>query len=469
MTIKRNSINVLSLLLSVLLVSCWDNFEERTYYTANVNAFSFGAHDTCPDIENFVFNIDQYHGIAAANTTGLIQNLDSLPYGSVINSLYPNITFQSTNGNIYINDSLWGDKDSIDFSRPVVIKNTSYDGNYTKSYSVIINVHQVDPDSMTLEKMTSVLPGKASNSRVIESNGMILNYVPAIGGGLNLYRSADTCKTWTTPTVSGLTGGMNLSSLCVFGSKFYLTSQTHKAYRSDDGLVWSEISPVSSEGTAVTILNLYGEISKKYITEPNPSALTGMLLTATGDTCFGRSTDGIVWTIGDKVPAHFPFAEYSQLKSTTVTNVQFLTVAGGVDATGALTSTVWSTEDGRNWISVNDGSISYFALPKRKNATLFRYDGLLVCFGGQDEAGNLFKDLHVSPDNGLTWKNAAANWALGKMDCGLAGAGVYVQHIPDLVHDKDREIIWILGGTREDGPSDILWKAYVNSMIFARR
>lgn len=469
MTIKRNCIYVLSLLISVLFVSCWDSFEERTYYTANINAFSFGAHDTCPDIENYVFNIDQYHGVAADSTTGIVQNLDSLPYGSVINSLYPNITFQSTNGNIYINDSLWEDNDSIDFSSPVVIKNTSYDGNYTKSYTVIINVHQVDPDSMTLEKMTFTLPGNASNCRILESNGMILNYVPAIGGGLNVYRSADTCKTWTALTVDGLSGGMNLSSLCTFGAKYYLTAQNHKAFRSDDGLSWSEIAPVSSDGTSVTILNLYGEIRKKYITDPDPSALAGMLITANGDTCFGRSTDGIVWTVGSKVPALFPFADFAQLKSTTVTNVQYLTVAGGVDASGALTPTVWSTEDGRTWISVNDGTISYYSLPKRRNATLFRYDGFLVCFGGQDEAGNLFKDMHVSRDQGLTWTDAAANWAFGKMDSGLAGAGVYVQHIPDLVHDKDREIIWILGGTREDGPSDILWKGYVNSMIFARR
>lgn len=468
MTIKRNYSYVLSLLISVMFVSCWDNFEERTFYSANINKFSFDAHDTCPGIQNFVFNIDQYHGVAADTTTGIIQNIDSLPYGSVINSLYPKVTFQSTNGNIYINDSLWEDGDSIDFTNPIVIKNTSYDGLYTKAYTIKINVHQVDPDSMSFEKVSSVLPGTTSANKIIEMNGALLNYAPAIGGGLVLYRSADSCKSWTSQVVSGLSGEMNLSSICTFGSKFYITSKNHLSYRSDDGLSWSVISPVTSGGAA-TVLTLYGEINKKYINDPEPSALIGMLITATGDTCFGRSTDGINWTIGSKVPANFPFTDYSLIKSATVTNVQFYTLAGGINAFELPTASVWSTEDGRNWISVNDGSVSFNTLPKRKNASLFRYDGYLVSFGGQDDSGNLYKDLHVSPDHGKTWKNADENWAFFKMDSGLAGAEVFVQHIPDLVNNKDREFIWILGGTRSDGASSSIWKGYLNKMIFIRR
>lgn len=469
MTITRNIINVLSLSISVLFVSCWDNFEERSYYSANINAFSFAAHDTCPGIENFVFNIDQYRGEAADSTTGTIQNLDSLPYGSVVNSLYPKVTFQSTNGNIYINDSLWEDGDSIDFSTPVVITNTSYDGLYTKSYTVKVNVHQVDPDSMSLEPETASLPESAAKTVVLEVGSKLMVFSPAVGGGLNLFQSADTCKSWVKSAVSGLSGNMNLSSLCTFAGRYYVTSAAHQLLRSDDGLSWSSISPVSTDGSSVILLNLYGELNRKYINEPDPSALIGMLVTAAGDTCFGRSTDGITWVVASKVPASFPIEEFAKIKSKTATNVQFVTVVGGKDATGSVVPNVWSTEDGRTWISVNDGSLSYNTLPKRKNASLFRYDGVLVCFGGQDENGDLYKDLYVSPDHGMTWKEADDNWAFVKMDSGLAGAGVYVQHIPDAVADKDREFFWIFGGSRTDGASATIWKGYLNSMVFARR
>ena len=468
MTIKRSYLYVLSLLISVLFVSCWDNFEERTFYSANINKFAFDAQDTCPLIQNYKFNIDQYHGVAADSTTGIIQNLDSLPYGSVVNSVYPKVTFQSTNGNIYINDSLWEDGDSIDFTTPVVLKNTSFDGLYTKSYTIYVTVHQVDPDSMHLEPSASALPGNASASKIIETNGVILDYVPSIGGGLQIYRSADSCKTWSSQVVSGLSGDMNLQSLCTFGTKYYITSKTHLSYRSDDGLSWTSISPVTTEGAA-TVLNLFGEINKKYINDLVPSALTGMLITASGETCFGRSTDGINWTTYTKVPADFPITDFALIKSTTVTNVQFYTIAGGVNSMGAEIASVWSTEDGKTWISVNDGSVSFNTLPKRKNASLFQYDGYLVSFGGQDASGNLYKDLHISPDHGKTWNNADVNWAFTKMDSGLAGAGIYVQHIPDLVYNKDREFIWIFGGTRDDGASSTIWKGYLNKMVFARR
>jgi len=469
MTIKRNYLYILVLFFSVLFVSCWDNFEERSFYSANITSFSFGVHDTCPNIENFVFNIDQYHGFAADSTTGTIENLDSLPYGSVVNSLYPKVSFQSTNGNIYINDSLWEDGDSIDFTSPVIIKNTSYDGLYTKAYTIKINVHQVNPDSMHLEREAS-LPGTASANKLIEKNGVLFDFVPLTGGGLTLFRSADSCKTWTSQLVSGLSGDMNLQSLSTFGSNFYITSKNFVSYRSSDGgLSWNVISPKTTDLNATTILTLYGEINRKYITDPIESTLTGMLLTSAGDTCFGKSADGVTWEVGSKVPAGFPFTEYALIKSATVTNVQFYTISNGLDASGNLTANVWATEDGLKWISVNDGSVVFNTLPKRRNTTLFCYDGYLVSFGGQDESGTLYNDLRISPDHGKTWKNADVNWAFLQMDSGLAGAGVFVQHIPDLVYEKDREFIWILGGTRSDGASSTVWKGYLNKMVFTRR
>ncbi|HET9570550.1 MAG TPA: DUF6242 domain-containing protein [Bacteroidales bacterium] len=468
MTIKRNYLYVLSLLISVMFVSCWDNFEERTYYSANIKEFSFGAHDSCPTIENYVFNIDQYNGITGDSTSGTIQNLDSLPYGSVVKKLYPKVTFQSTNGNIFVHDSLWQDGDSIDFTSPVILKNTSFDGLYTKSYTIKINVHQVNPDRMSLEPKAIGLPGATSANKILTVNGFILDYAPAIGGGLKLYRSADTCKTWTSVVVTGLSDEMNLQSLCTFGSKYYITSKSHLSYRSDDGLTWTSINPSSSAG-AVTVLNLYGEINRKYLNDPIPSALTGMLLTTAGDTCFGRSIDGINWTIHSKVSTNFPLTDFALIKSTTVTGVQYYTIAGGIDASGTMTSSVWSTEDGKNWISVNEGNGTSGSLPIRKNASLFRYDGYLVSFGGQDEFGNFSSDLHVSPDHGKTWKNADENWAFTKMENGLAGAGVYVQHVPDLVFGMDREFIWILGGTSASGANATIWNGCINKMVFARR
>jgi len=467
MTIKRNYSYVLSLLISVLFVSCWDSFEERNFYSANINKFSFDAHDTCPGIQNFVFNIDQYHGVAADTTTGFIQNLDSLPYGSVVNSLYPKVTFQSTNGNIYINDSLWEDGDSIDFTNPIVIKNTSYDGLYTKAYTVKVNVHKVDPDSMNLEKASAVLPGATALNKLIVIGDTLLDFVQLTDGEVKMYRSIDDSNIWTSHTISGLTKNMNLLSLCLFKSQYYIISKDFVYYRSSNGLDWTVIQANTTDGNT-TIIALYGEIRRKYKTEDDPSTLIG-LIKSNGIVYFGKSADGITWKKGTEVPVDFPFADYALISDTTATNIQYYTIANGLNAVGQPTASVWATEDGLNWIQVNTGKIVYNTLPNRKNAVFFKYDGFLVSFGGQDDTGAFYKDMYVSPDHGKTWRTADNNWAFFKMDSGLAGAGVYVQHIPDLVNNKDSEFIWILGGTRSDGASSTIWKGYLNNMIFSRR
>jgi hypothetical protein len=492
MTNNRNGLLLLSLLMTALLSSCWDNFEERSYYSANVTAFGFSEHDTCPDIENYVFNIDQFKGISADTTTGVIFNLDSLPYGSVVNTLYPDITFQSTNGNIYLNDSLWeDDEDSTDFTGPVVLKNTSYDGNFSKWYTIFVNVHQVDPDSMLLEPMAVTLPQAVGFNKVMEADGYLYDYSLDGGTGLKAFRSADTSKTWTSLAISGLSGDLDLLSLCRFMSSSYLISKTHQAYVSPDGLSWTAYSPKAIDETPVTLLSLYGEISRKYRTDSIPSVLAGVLITSTGDTVFATSADGISWKTGISVPEDFPLKDYALASSKTVTGIQSLTVCGGLNASDAFSSSVWSTEDGKNWVLINDGSTSWFSAPKRKNPVLFNYDNKLVCFGGTDEDGAYCKDIRVSPDHGNIWTEAPDNWEYLNMTHGLAGAGIYVQRIPasvyqkttvelagtgvyvqclpDTANDKEREFIWIMGGERSDGPTSTIWKAYLNKMVFARR
>jgi hypothetical protein len=467
MTIKRNSLLVLSLLISVLFVSCWDNFEERTYYSANITSFSFAAQDTCPDIEDYTFNIDQYSGVVGDPTQGKIYNLDSLPYGSVVNSLYPTITFQSTNGNIYMNDSLWGSEDSIDFTSPVVLKNTSYDGTFTKRYTITVNVHQVDPDSMLLESISTVLPEAAESNKIIVTGDSILDFA-LVGGMLKVFITTDTCKTWTSLLVTGLPPTIHLQSICRFKSAYYVSSSTNQSYYSADGLLWSAHSPTLN-GNPVGIQALYGEIPRKYLNDTITSALIGKLVTSSGDTCFGRSNDGLIWTVGSKVPDDFPVTDYALIEGHTATNVHFYTIACGLNKKGNFVKSVWSTEDGNNWVLIDNGSTYRTAAPLRKNPGLFFYDGYLVCFGGENQLGAYCKDLRISPDCGKTWKATPDYWEFFKMESGIAGAGAFVVRVPDTKNDLDREFIWIVGGTRSDGASDTIWKAFLNKMVFDRR
>jgi hypothetical protein len=205
--------------------------------------------------------------------------------------------------------------------------------------------------------------------------------------------------------------------------------------------------------------------------ESEPSHLIGLARDASGELRFARSTDGVNWALETgTVDPDFPVSDYALAKGVTVGGVEFFTLATGLNASGSFASKIWSTETGKNWVDLSNVSKISKPLGKRKGASLFYYDNYLVCFGGVDPNGNYHKDIYVSPDNGLGWLPAPANWAFGKMPGGIAGSTVYVEHVPDAVNDKDREFIWILGGSREDTSlSSSVWKCYLNKMLFARR
>ena len=439
-----------------IFASCWDDFTERSYYTANVVDFSFAEQDTCPDIENYVFNIDQMKG--------LIYNLDSLPYGSKVDFICPTLTLQSSNGELYMNDSIWEEGDSVDFTSPVILKNTSADGLMTRTYTVNVNVHQVDPDSMIVAQYSNTFPTESTKSKLVRlTNGEFRCFFPSAASGLSAYISENSMADWQQQTVTGLPEMMNVQSLCVFDSKYYISSGAGNLYVSVNGLDWS----LTGDGTK--IVTLFGSIKRKYITEENLYYLIGLAKNASGEICPAKSVDGINWTIGSKLNDDFPVSEYGVAKGSTVTGVQYYTVATGLRSDDSYCSSIWSTENGLDWVLVRDSKSTSMPASNKKGVSLFYYDGSLVCLGGINSSGEFNKNIYVSKDHGKNWIAPPDNWIFYPLDNGLAYGSAYVELIEDTVNDKDREFIWIFGGQTEAGTSPVIWKSYLNKMIFARR
>jgi len=441
--------------ISGLFVSCLDDFTERSYYTANVTDFSFDEHDSCPDIENFVFNIDQ------RSDTGLIYNQDSLPFGSNVRHLYPSLTIQTTNGYIFFNDSLWEDGDSINFSSPVIFKNTSSDGLHTRVYKINVNVHQVDPDSMIVRQTSNAYPADGPKNKVIRVGKAYYSYFAPNAGGMTAYRSADNGTTWSPESVSGISEQVNIHSICTFNAKFYLSAKNGQLYTSENGFSWSK----TADG--VNVVTLFGQLNKKY--KGGVDHLIGLVKDISGKTYYAKSADAVTWVTGQEIDSDFPVTDYAVAKDSTVTGVQFFTVATGLNASGAFTSKVYSTDTGDKWVVISDGTDPKYALVKRKGASIFYYEKYLVCFGGVDSDGKISNKVFVSPDNGKGWIAAPENWTSLLLDEGLANTNIYVEHQADLVNEKDREFIWIFGGTKNSGLSTAVWSARLNSMVFARR
>lgn len=441
--------------ISGLFVSCLDDFTERSYYTANVTDFAFNEHDSCPDIEDYVFNIDQ------RPDTGLIYNLDSLPFGSNVKHLYPSLTIQTTNGYIFFNDSLWEDGDSIDFSSPIIFKNTSSDGLHKRMYKINVNVHQVDPDSMIVRKTSDAYPTDGARNKVIRVEKDFYNYFATNGGGMTAYRSTNNGLTWLPQAISGITEDVSILSICTYHSKFYLSAKSGQLYASDNGFSWTKTAD------ATNVVTLFGQLNKKY--KGGSDHLIGLVKDISGKIYYATSTDATTWIPGQEVDPDFPVTDYAVAKDSTVTGVQFYTIATGLNKSGAYSSKVYSTETGDRWVVISTGTEPKLSLEQRRGASIFYYEKYLICFGGIDSTGNISNEVYVSPDNGKGWLKAPDNWTSLLLEEGLANSNVYVEHQPDLVNEKDREFIWIFGGTKNSGLSTAVWQARLNSMVFARR
>lgn len=439
--------------VSGLFVSCMDSFTERSYYSANITKFVFDEQEVCPDIEDYAFNIDN------RKDTGLIYNIDSLPYRSQVSSLYPSLTVQSSNGYIFFNDSLWEDGDSIDFSSPVVFKNTSADNEHTRVYKIHVNVHQVDPDSMlvTLKSTTFPIPSNAPFFKVLASNTTFKSFYKT-SGGIKVFESKDAGYNWSPMVVTGISEEVNIASVCTYNSNYFLAATSGQLYTSVDGASWTKA------GDGSKIVTLFGQLKKKYKGENDH--LVGLLENSQGEICYAKSQDGLHWIAGNKIDQDFPVTDYALTKGANVTGVEFFTIAAGITSKGLLNKNVFSTETGDSWINV---SSSGSTLPKRKGASIFFYDSKLVFIGGQDSSNVYHNEVFVSPDKGKNWVKAPKDWSSLVLDEGLAYSSIFVEHQEDLVNKKDREFIWILGGNVENAISVAVRRAYVNSMLFERR
>ena len=126
------------------------------YSSASTMVSSFSLKDNSKilaNLSNVKFAIDQERG--------LIYNADSLPKGTRVNALCVDLTCASTVSSrqfIVKNGSVQGDttitftsssRDSIDFTGDVTLRIISRDGNHTRDYKVSVNVHKLNPDTIT--------------------------------------------------------------------------------------------------------------------------------------------------------------------------------------------------------------------------------------------------------------------------------------------------------------------------------
>jgi len=180
-----------------------------------------------------------------------IVNLDSLPYKTRTDSVYPTFKFVSTSAaflyypgkNKYNKDSSYiSGTDTIDFRKAKYVRNYASDGvTYSPKYEIIVNVHQVDPEVYNWSKVTDNLNSNNATSQKTLAKSDTLFYYSNDGTTAKLNISKDGYS-WNDQSVklSGLPVNTPLNDMIVFNGKIYLTQDGVNIYSSSDGFVWTK-------------------------------------------------------------------------------------------------------------------------------------------------------------------------------------------------------------------------------------
>lgn len=379
--------------LCSLITSCLgnNNYETDDWALSNAQISSFSlASDSVAFLADVKFTIDQVNG--------RIFNVDSLPFGtSLDDKVIATVGYDCPYGVREImfieasGDTIQGVNDSINFSAPVIITVTAYDGLSIKTYDARINVHQVDPDVIVWEKYDVILPARTfQDMKVLTYNNFYYMYVIE-NSVYQLYRSdIPDVTAWEMLALSGFPEGAILSQITELAHELYVTTAAGDLYHSVDGQEWAQAE------IDISIKTILGYLPASDITQRNDvlcciAEMDGVLRFVTLDT-------QLICTTGQLAPDDFPLSGFGVFNYETMYYPR-LVVASGRDSKGDLSNKAYATMEGLDWATLSHPNNTFSS---REGAGVFYYGRTFFVVGGIEAVG-ASKDIFLSFDQGVTW------------------------------------------------------------------
>ena len=362
---------------------------------AQLTGFSFAAVDSMPGLAKATFTIKELLD------TGLVENLDSMLYGTSLERVIPRFSFASTPDAAYLTfpdeTYLLTGADTLDFTRePIYLTIRSADKSNTKVYRIHPTVHQADPDLYTWEQLNDGIYGQDdSEQRVVEFNGDFL-MITSNGYSMSVYRSADG-ESWSAlGSPSGLPAGTKVRQIISNGQSLFY-GQDSTMYISTDAVTWTGTK--TQHPIVTTLLYWNKEI---WSLTMNDSA-EYELATWTGDSLLMSGLQP-----GDE----FPISDFATVTFISTSLRERAMIIGGFAENGRSLNTRWNLEYSTH-IQENRGyrlqEFSIKGAPFRSltGISVIWYNNQLQLFGGVDDKMTyLGRDILISSNEGMTWTAA---------------------------------------------------------------
>ncbi|MDE6026589.1 MAG: hypothetical protein K2G23_00775 [Muribaculaceae bacterium] len=428
---------------------------EKIVYLPNVAVTSFklkANKDVMPKLDSVFFSVDLDHGV--------IFNADSLPVGAKVNKLVPSISYSSAitsaliimEGGTTRNDTVdyvKNPNDSIDFTGNVKLVLATADNEMKKTYTIKVNVHRQQPDSLewnetALAALPSRLPSPR-NQKTVAFHNKAVSIIEENDGSFTIAQSDDMyANRWDKAELS-LPFVPEIRSMAASSDAMYILDDNGNLYTSNDGDAW----------------NPTGEAWNKII--------GGYL-----DTAIGLKTD----SEGLKY-AQYPLKDISQVavdpqfpvdaisnfvsRSNKWTSSPVGFFCGGVKADGSLSDDIWAF-DGRSWIALSSGAfpavkgvslIPYYSFRRTSTSSLISSElEVWMMLGGEMADGSFNRTVYVSYDNGVNWHKGSTMLQLPDIIPPMIGCDNIVlasgkdANLSDAwkVMDKRRKVNWSVDG-----------------------
>lgn len=449
---KLNFLKLLILSLTISITSCLDTTVDTTTISsdASFGSLTFKKNDSIPYLNTAVFTLNG----------DTIVNLDSLPYNTRIDSVFPIFSFASTsraflyNLNTPENDSvIITGTDTIDFNIKYKIRNFASDQITTsKPYWIKVNVHKVEPELYVWAKVKDNLSTlNIKSQKAIIMNDKLLYYIN--DGSTNKLYTSSTGSIWGEPTtITDLPTNASLADLTLFKGNLYLTQNSEVIYSSTNGTSWTTKSiPDYNFKSLLFALN-----DKLWAITQSKSDNSKYY--------FASSTDGISWTVitSEVIPNQFPVNDFSVLSFSARTGKQKALVIGGKNSNGKMGS--WSTENGTYWVSLSNENHTLDTLTT--GSSIVAYDNKLLLFGNSIKRVNHFRE---SIDEGLTWRTPDSTYNyLPKTYQARSYQSVVVYKPTATEKSYEANRIFIIGGQNESTVFSDIWTGKLNRKNFLR-
>ena len=401
--IIRNKSLLLLLALVILASSCSekDNVVSTSNDYCYISSVILGNVKRKVQNTNVTFSAVDYE-MTINQRTNNIENRDSLPYGSQLSRVIATIHFDGSTlayrekGS----NSEWTSynaTDSLDLTKPLELFLTSNDNQSSRIYTLKVNVHQQEGDSLfwkQCDNNVAELTDMTDMKAFVLNNKLFVLGQKASGITLAERSSTEAEGEWTETPVTDLPATTDIQTLRQYEDMLYLSTNDGSIFSSADAKGWRQ------EGSTYSApLKLVEKTEKYYY-----AISEGKIL---------RSADATTWeeeTL-DTDATMLPTTDIRALSVEQANGNNRIILVGqsGNSDNAVVWNKMWNDseqEENAEWVYFPITHDNNIPCPRLEYLNLLSYDGKCIAFGGAsiDNSKKALETMYVSQDYGITWR-----------------------------------------------------------------